>query len=132
MLPRYLFALALSTAIIIGTDDVRADDDCEDIGKLGVMFGQIDQQCSKYELTAAGKKTMLGLAARATVLGGEECARRGKIAMLRQLSVLFPQLDQAATSGNQTKFNAALCDAIAKYLEMSAPEGVKAVRARGR
>lgn len=109
--------IALCAVLLLGSQDVTADE-CEDVGKLGMMLGQMDKQCEKYRLTDAGRKVMLTMAAKAVPLGGEMCAAKGKVAMLQQLSVLFPSLDKAAASGNAKTFNRALCEALAQYLEI--------------
>lgn len=101
----------------------HADDDCDDVGKLGMMLGQIDKQCASYQLTTAGRKVMLYMAARTVDLGGEACTAKGKVAMPQQLGELFPNLEVLAASGDTLEFNRGLCDAIAKYLNMVTSQG---------
>jgi len=102
-------------AMLIATSPARGDD-CEDVGRMGVMLGQIDRQCPKHRLTDAGRRVMIDMAARAAMLGGERCATKGRSAMLRELAVFAPKLDELAASGNGEAFNRGLCDAIASYL----------------
>lgn len=111
-----LILAAITSAILIAPATAIADDDCTDAGKLGVMLGQIDSQCDRYELTASGRVAMVNFARMIAPLGGETCAAKGKVAMMQQLSELSPPLNKAAASGDQRRFNGALCDAIASYL----------------
>lgn len=114
---RPFLTTALASTILIAAPAI-ADDDCTDMGKLGAMLGQIDAQCERYELTASGRVAMVNFAKMIAPLGGEACAEKGKVAMMQQLSELSPPLNKAAASGNQKRFNGALCDAIASYLKM--------------
>ena len=111
-------AALLFVVCVVAPTLSKADDDCEDAGKLGVMLGQIDNQCAKYELTAAGRHVMVKMAEKVLPLGGEQCAEKGKVAMLQQMSELNPHLDTIAASANQKALNAALCNAIANYLAL--------------
>ena len=116
-----LRAVAVAALCACGSQAVA--DDCEDVGKLGTMLGQIDRQCSGYRLTRVGRRVMIGMAARSAPLGGEVCAAKGKVAMLQQLGQLYPKLGELAASGDTAGFNRSLCDAIATYLETVANSG---------
>ncbi len=98
-------------------------DDCEDVGKLGFMLGQIEQQCERYRLTPGGHSVLVKMAAKAAALGPEKCAAKGKAAMLQQMSELFPNLTSLAATNDARAFNQQLCDAVARYLGMISPPG---------
>lgn len=111
-------AVIFALCAVMPTVAAMSDDDCEDAGKLGMMLGQIDRQCSGYRLTIAGRQVMINMAAKVVPLGGEACAAKGEVAMLEQMGLLYPKVGIAAASGDTVAFNRTLCDAIANYLTM--------------
>jgi hypothetical protein len=95
-------------------------DECEDVGKLASMLGQIDQQCPRYRLSEPGRKVYRSMIEKSLTIGGLKCAERGRVVMLQDMRDYNPDLDRLAAAGDQNAFSDGLCIAIARYFGLLA------------
>jgi hypothetical protein len=66
-LPMQLLIIVMLTAIASSTagyaQEDKKFDECAKVGKLVLMFGQLDHECDKYELTDAGRTAQMNIEA---------------------------------------------------------------------
>jgi len=94
-----------------------AADDCEELGQIDAMLGEIQNQCTTYRLTNAGHKARIDMAAKGRLFDDPACAEKGVTAMNRLLDQTFPNIKRIAKSGDRAAFNREYCKAIAAYLQ---------------